>query len=137
MLVAFRQGWIESAQHTWFMERVALTYDAPHFGGLLLFGVMRWVEPDQRMRIEPVAAASSVVNRTFDFEALCRRERPELIFRPHWTQQHLNEALSQSRCLAAEYVAVTTLQASSCPLYVRNDLVEAFRACLSPQPAPR
>lgn len=70
-----------------------------------------------------------VLEGAFDFEAICRKERPEFVFRPHWTHQRLNRMLDASPCLRDQYKEVPLARPSSCPLYVRSDLVPRYLAC--------
>jgi hypothetical protein len=74
-------------------------------------------------------ANPKVVNGTFDFETTCESERPEFIYRPHYTHKALNETLDQSPCLSAGYTRVKLPRRSSCPLHVRNDLLAHYLAC--------
>jgi len=70
-------------------------------------------------------ANPSVARGHFDFEKLCAGERPEFIFRPHWTHKRLNEQLSASPCLASQYTGAAVSES----LFVRNDLIEKFNVC--------
>lgn len=70
-----------------------------------------------------------VLEGAFDFEAICREERPEFVFRPHWTHERLNRMLDASACLRTQYEEVPLARPSSCPLYVRSDLVPRYLAC--------
>lgn len=74
-------------------------------------------------------ANREVVQGTFDFDALCSRERPEFIFRPHWSHVRLNQELNASACLAQNYTKVALERRASCPLLVRNDLLGRYKAC--------
>lgn len=75
-------------------------------------------------------ANPEIVTGTFSFEALCESERPEFIYRPHVTHKALNQVLDQSPCLDAGYTRVKLPRRSSCPLHVRNDLLEQYQNCL-------
>ncbi|HLV65472.1 MAG TPA: hypothetical protein VKY73_06655 [Polyangiaceae bacterium] len=59
-------------------------------------------------------------------DALCRRDRPEVLFLPHRVYAAANRELMQGECLRG-YTRV--VDASSSPLYVRSDLVAPFLAC--------
>ena len=63
-------------------------------------------------------ANPSIVDRSFDFESLCRSERPDFVFRPHRTHRKPNEELSASPCLAEKYTLARLPHPSACPLYV-------------------
>jgi hypothetical protein len=62
------------------------------------------------------------------FDAYCQEDRPEVIFLPHWTHERLNREIQESRCIQG-YVKEALPRESSCPLYLREDLHEAFEAC--------
>lgn len=81
-------------------------------------------------------ANPSIIDRSFDFERLCRADRPDFVFRPHRTHRTLNEELSASRCLAEEYTPARLRRRSACPLYVRNDHVARFEACVGAGDGP-
>lgn len=85
--------------------------------------------PESRIIDYTGLANPSVVDREFDFERTCANDRPEFIFRPHWTHKRLNEQLSASPCLSSNYRAAPLVRPSSAPLFVRNDLVDPFNTC--------
>jgi hypothetical protein len=74
-------------------------------------------------------ANRKVIDGSFDFESLCTNERPEFVYRPHWTHRALNRRLDDSACLAENYTQVALPRSASCPLLVRNDLVARYTAC--------
>ncbi|MEO8178615.1 MAG: hypothetical protein ABI895_07270 [Deltaproteobacteria bacterium] len=74
-------------------------------------------------------ANPSIVEQRFDFEALCRRDRPEFVFRPHPTHRALNLSIDQSPCVAENYVLAPLPRKSSCPLLVRKDLLQRYLDC--------
>jgi hypothetical protein len=63
-----------------------------------------------------------------DFDAMCLRDPPQILFLPHRTHQKLNERIKNSRCLR-QFQSVDRLRASSTPLYVRRDLYDDFERC--------
>jgi hypothetical protein len=79
-------------------------------------------------------ANPEIVHKTFDFDQLCERERPEFIFRPHPTYGALNAELDRSHCLAREYSPVPLPRRSNCPLLVRNDRLSRYLACADAPP---
>jgi hypothetical protein len=79
-------------------------------------------------------ANRSIVDGTFDFEQLCRRDRPEFVFRPHPTHRALNRGLDLSACLRENYELAPAPRATVCPLYVRKDLFPRYEACAGPPP---
>lgn len=74
-------------------------------------------------------ANPKVTDGSFDFETLCTDDRPEFVYRPHWTHRALNRRLDDSACLAENYTQVPLPRPASCPLLVRNDLVARYTAC--------
>lgn len=74
-------------------------------------------------------ANPSIIDQTFDFELLCTRDKPEFVYRPHPTHRALNRTLDGSACLAQNYVRVRLPRRSSCPLYVRRDLLDQYLKC--------
>jgi hypothetical protein len=100
-----------------FPEPLALTHSELGLPGVLL--------PESRIIDFTGLANPQVVRRQFDFERLCQDDRPEFIFRPHWTHQGLNQQLTRSPCLAARY----TRPALPDGPFVRNDLLERFNTC--------
>lgn len=74
-------------------------------------------------------ANRKVIDGSFDFETLCTDERPEFVYRPHWTHRALNRRLDDSACLAENYTQVPLPRRASCPLLVRNDLLGRYTAC--------
>jgi hypothetical protein len=109
------------AIHACFPEPLQLTQSELGVPGVLL--------PESRIIDYTGLANPSIVDGRFDFERLCAEDRPEFVFRPHWSHRKLNEELSASRCFAANYTAVGLPRPSGCPLLVRNDLVARFEAC--------
>jgi hypothetical protein len=87
------------------------------------------VFPESRIIDLTGLANPSIVGHRFDFDAMCRRDRPEFVYRPHPTHRALNQTLDQSRCLAEDYVSVPQARKSSCPLLVRKDLVARYLGC--------
>ena len=61
-----------------------------------------------------------------DFEARCRRDRPEVIFLPHRSYRSLRRQIAAGTCLR-DYRRV--VRDSSSPLYVREDLAPELLAC--------
>jgi hypothetical protein len=74
-------------------------------------------------------ANRAVANGTWSFEETCETQSPEFIYRPHDSHRRLNQTLSSSACLDQNYTQLVSRRQSLCPLFVRNDLVEAFKAC--------
>jgi hypothetical protein len=74
-------------------------------------------------------ANRQVIDGSFDFESLCTDQRPEFVYRPHWTHRALNRRLDESACLAENYTQVPLPRRASCPLLVRNDLVARYTDC--------
>lgn len=85
--------------------------------------------PESRVLDYTGLANPDVAKHTFDFEQVCSTEQPGFIFRPHTTHQRLNRTLDSSECLAENYTRAPLRRWSSCPLYVRNDLVARYRSC--------
>jgi hypothetical protein len=85
--------------------------------------------PESRILDFTGLANPAVVHETFDFEQVCNTDRPEFIFRPHPTHERLNRNLDASPCFASRYVRVKPRRHTSCPLYVRKDLLAKFVAC--------
>lgn len=100
-----------------FPPTVALTHSELGLPGVLL--------PEARIIDFTGLANPSVVRRQFSFERLCTDDRPEVIFRPHWTHERLNRQISASPCLAARY-AQSALPGGP---FVRKDLLERFNRC--------
>lgn len=75
-------------------------------------------------------ANPAVAHGTFDFEAFCLADRPEFIFRPHWTHRRLNAVLDQSACLRERYVVA----ANTTALFVRADLAPRWTSCAQSPP---
>jgi hypothetical protein len=94
-------------------------------------GVPGALFPESRIIDYSGLANPSVVSRRFDIEQVCADDRPEFVFRPHWSHRGLNDQVSASRCLAEGYTAVPLPRPSGCPLLVRNDLVARYAACAS------
>ena len=63
------------------------------------------------------------------FDELCAREAPEVIYLPHRVYDTLNDEILTSACIE-EYTEVRG--DSSSPLYIRNDLLSAYRSCPGP-----
>jgi hypothetical protein len=72
-------------------------------------------------------ANRDVVAGTFDFDRMCTHDRPDFIYRPHWTHERLNQLIDQSGCLKSDYVLVEPN--SSAALYARADLAQRYREC--------
>jgi hypothetical protein len=104
-----------------FTEPLQLTHSEIGLPGVLF--------PESRIIDFTGLANPRIVDRTFDFEQLCKTDRPEFIYRPHWTHQALNHVLDGSACLRERYTAVPLPRRSSCPLYVRKDLVSRYLEC--------
>lgn len=85
--------------------------------------------PESRVLDYTGLANPAVAKGTFDFEQVCSKDQPEFIFRPHTTHQRLNRELDSSPCLAKNYTRAPLRRWSSCPLYVRNDLVAQYKSC--------
>jgi hypothetical protein len=85
--------------------------------------------PESRVLDYTGLANPAVVHRTFDFERVCSIDKPEFIFRPNPTHQRLNRELDSSECLARNYTRAPLRRRSSCPLYIRKDLVAQYRSC--------
>lgn len=60
------------------------------------------------------------------FDAYCSRDQPEAIFLPHSNYRRLNQEIMASQCLRG-YTRM--VEHSSSPLYLRKDLVRAYRQC--------
>lgn len=60
------------------------------------------------------------------FDRKCERDRPHAIFLPHKNYRTLNREITGGTCIAG-YVRM--VESSSSPLFVRADLVPAYRAC--------
>lgn len=108
--------------HRCFAEPVKLTHSEIGLPGVLFL--------ESKVIDFTGLANPEIVAGTFQFEALCENERPEFIYRPHVTHKALNQVLDQSPCLAAGYTRVKLPRRSSCPLHVRNDLLEQYQKCL-------
>jgi hypothetical protein len=74
-------------------------------------------------------ANPKMIDGSFDFEQMCRAERPEIIFRPHWSHRALNRTLDASACLREGYELAPLPRPSTCPLLVRKDLFPRYLAC--------
>jgi hypothetical protein len=85
--------------------------------------------PESRILDYTGLANPAVARGTFDFEQICSTEQPGFIFRPHTTHERLNRELDSSECLAKNYALAPLNRCSSCPLYVRNDLIARYRSC--------
>jgi hypothetical protein len=75
-------------------------------------------------------ANPAVAHGTFNFESVCRTDAPEFIFRPHETHERLIREISQSPCFQQNYTQVVSRRESTCPLYIRNDLLAKYQACV-------
>jgi hypothetical protein len=64
-----------------------------------------------------------------DFDSDCMRDPPEVFFLPHWTHQHLNERILNSRCIQL-FAQPEDAPPSSTPLYIRRDLLADFERCV-------
>ena len=71
---------------------------------------------------------SEFVFEGLSFDAYCSRDEPEAIFLPHSNYRLLNAEIKRSQCLRG-YTRM--VEHSSSPLYLRNDLVRAYRHCKS------
>ena len=111
------------------MDRIARCFGQPLTLMHSELGIPGVVFLESRVTDYTGLANRDVTERRFDFEQVCRTERPEFIFRPHWTHAQLNESLNHSVCLAEEYVEAKLSRPSSCPLFVRKDLAAKFDAC--------
>ncbi len=67
-----------------------------------------------------------VFRRPGSFDEFCNAERPEAIFLPHKNYQRLNQEILAGTCIR-DYRRVVAQ--SSCPLYVRADLVSRYLSC--------
>lgn len=85
--------------------------------------------PESRVLDYTGLANPAVAKGTFDFEQVCSKDQPEFIFRPHTTHVRLNRELDSSECLAKNYTRAPLRRRSSCPLYIRNDLVAQYKSC--------
>lgn len=85
--------------------------------------------PESRVIDLTGLANLSIVERRFDFDALCRQERPEFVFRPHPSHRALNRSIDQSPCVAENYSLAPLPRKSACPLLVRNDLLPRYLDC--------
>jgi hypothetical protein len=85
--------------------------------------------PESRILDYTGLANPAVARGTFDFEQICSIHQPGFIFRPHTTHERLNRELNTSECLAKNYTRAPSNRCSSCPLYVRNDLIAHYESC--------
>jgi hypothetical protein len=85
--------------------------------------------PESRILDYTGLANPAVAKGTFDFEQICSIHQPGFIFRPHTTHERLNRKLDSSECLAKNYALAPLDRCSSCPLYVRNDLIAHYNSC--------
>lgn len=85
--------------------------------------------PESRILDYTGLANPAVARGTFDFEQICSLDQPGFIFRPHTTHERLNRELDSSECLAKNYARAPLKRCSSCPLYVRNDLIARYESC--------
>lgn len=108
--------------HRCFSEPVTLTHSEIGLPGVLFM--------ESKVIDFTGLANPKIVAGTFDFEAMCEGEQPEFIYRPHVSHKALNQVLDQSPCLAAGYTRVKLPRRSSCPLHVRNDLLDQYQKCL-------
>jgi len=72
---------------------------------------------------------AEIAQQRTDVEALCLRDPPQVLFLPHFTHRQLNEKLLRGACIR-QFTHIAELPPSSTPLFVRTDLVAAFRRCL-------
>jgi hypothetical protein len=85
--------------------------------------------PESRVIDLTGLANPSIVEQRFDLEALCQKDRPEFLFRPHQTHRALNRSIDQSPCVAENYALAPLPRKSVCPLLVRKDLLPRYLAC--------
>ena len=79
---------------------------------------------------------AGILSRTrgVEFDEMCAHDRPEAIFLPHANYVELNDAVKHSDCLRGYQPVV---ERSSSPLFVRNNLVDRYRRCLTEAAARR